>query len=393
MIKTTTSRLASVLLGYVIIIILFLTLNPFYLEVPDQLELKLRTYPEDVILNIILFLPLGFIYRLTTKRHGAWLFGALLSTVIEIIQFFIPVRTSSPTDILNNTLGAAFGALFYDLISTRINLTPRTIGRLRLDTPLMGFIYLLIPLLWANGLAHAKASERWPLTIMIGICGAIVFNDIFRNLPESKGKNLTIRVAGITGFWFLLGAGINFRNPVPTLMVTLVVISVAVILTIIPRQFPDRRFEHTSMRRLIPVFALYIFLLALWPINQPFTEWHGIFGLTDQIEESEWQGLLPRVEYLAAFSILGYLTAEWRSRAELTMAQDIPRLLAVIGGSALTLEFLVGFQAGMGASLVRFILVTMVALYGGVIYHFLRDHVRFLGSVHNKQESAQPPIP
>ncbi|HSG42559.1 MAG TPA: VanZ family protein [Anaerolineales bacterium] len=388
MLKTTTSRLASVVLGYVIIIILVLTLNPFFLEVPEQFEIKFRTYPEDVILNIILFLPLGFIYRLITRQRGAWLFGALLSTVIEVIQFFIPVRTSSPTDILNNTLGAAFGAMLYDQISTRINLTPRIIGRLRLDTPLMGFIYLLLPLLWANGLALAKFSHRWPLTILIGICGAIVINDIFRNLPDSKGKNLTFRVAIATGFWFLLGAGINIRNPLQMLMVTLTVISVAVILTILPRQFPDRRFEHTTMRRLVPVFALYIFLLALWPINQPFTEWHGIFGLTDQIEESEWQGLLPRVEYLAAFSILGYLTAEWRSRAELTVAQDIPRLLAVIGGSALTLEFLVGFQAGMGASLVRFILVTLVALYGGVIYHFLRDHVRFLGSAQNRQESG-----
>jgi hypothetical protein len=53
-------------------------------------------------------------------------------------------------------------------------------------------------------------------------------------------------------------------------------------------------------------------------------------------------------------------------------------LLAMIGATAFVLELFAGFQAGMGASLVRAILVIASAFYGGVIYHFLRDHVRAL---------------
>ena len=130
--KTTTSRLALALLGYVILIILFLTLNPFYLAIPHRIHIEFATYPEDVIENVLMFLPLGFLYRLITKRRGAWLLGALISTSIEITQIFIPARTTSPTDVLNNTLGAGLGVLLYDLFSSRIALTPKLIGRLRL---------------------------------------------------------------------------------------------------------------------------------------------------------------------------------------------------------------------------------------------------------------------
>jgi hypothetical protein len=47
-------------------------------------------------------------------------------------------------------------------------------------------------------------------------------------------------------------------------------------------------------------------------------------------------------------------------------------------GGALTLEFLAGFQAGTGASLIRVTLVIASALCGGLIYHLLRAHVRSL---------------
>ena len=69
----TESRFALALLGYVILAILFLTFNPFYLAIPDRIHLELTTDPSDVIVNIILFIPVGFLYRLSTDRRGAWL--------------------------------------------------------------------------------------------------------------------------------------------------------------------------------------------------------------------------------------------------------------------------------------------------------------------------------
>jgi len=376
--KTTSSRLALALLGYVVLIILFLTLNPFYLALPGRIRLAVYSAPDDAVANLILFLPVGFLYRLITKRRGAWLLGAALSAGIEFTQLFIPARTTSLADLLNNTLGAALGAWFYNLLETRLALTPKWIGRLRLETPLMGLIYLFIPLLWVNGLELTQAGQRWPLTFLIGICGALVFNDLYRHWVTAPGPGLTLFVALTTGLWFLLGAGVNLLRPFPFIWLWLAVIGAAALLANLPRRFAERRFERASLRRVIPLYGLYLMLLALWPPDRALTGWHGIFGLTNRLQDSEWQGLLPRIEYLVAFSILGYLIAEWRGRAELSIARDLPGLLALAGGSALLLEFLVGFQVGMGASLVRFGLVTAAAGYGGVIYHYLRDHIRFL---------------
>jgi hypothetical protein len=149
-------------------------------------------------------------------------------------------------------------------------------------------------------------------------------------------------------------------------------------LTLIPRRFPDRRFERATLQRLLPVFALYLILLVLWPVDRPLGVWHGIFGLTDRIQDTSLQLIYPRIEHLVAFTMLGYLTAEWRGRSELPLKQDLPRLLAVIAGSVLTLELLAGFQTGSGASFIRAVMAILSALFGGSIYHLLRAHIRFL---------------
>jgi hypothetical protein len=64
----------------------------------------------DMVENLVLFLPMGWI-----ASRGGWsvrrtaLAALLLSAGIELAQHWIPGRASMATDILFNTLGAAFG--------------------------------------------------------------------------------------------------------------------------------------------------------------------------------------------------------------------------------------------------------------------------------------------
>lgn len=55
------------------------------------------------------------------------------------------------------------------------------VNRSRLETPLMGLTYLLVPLLWIDTLALHEAPDRSILTVLIGICGAIIFSDLFKH--------------------------------------------------------------------------------------------------------------------------------------------------------------------------------------------------------------------
>lgn len=76
-------------------------------------------YVNDVAINIAGFIPFGFLLAayLSWNRQGTRaatltiLAGAAISVTIEVLQVFIPSRTSGVTDIITNTLGTALGVL------------------------------------------------------------------------------------------------------------------------------------------------------------------------------------------------------------------------------------------------------------------------------------------
>ena len=80
------------------------------------------TYAKNVVINILGFVPLGFVAGLcfATSRNVrgaaaaimAVLAGTALSLTIEYFQSFLPTRFSGETDILTNTLGTAIGVVF-----------------------------------------------------------------------------------------------------------------------------------------------------------------------------------------------------------------------------------------------------------------------------------------
>lgn len=355
-----------------------MTLNPFYVALPHEISLKFDSSLDNLILNVILFVPVGFLYRLITRRRGALLLGAAISIGIETIQLFMPARTTSAIDILANAFGAGLGGYLYYLIASRINVSPGLVNRLRLETPLMGLIYLLIPLLWIDTLAIGEAPYRWLLTAVIGTWGTIIFSDLFRHWWDVVNARVVTYASLTAGIWFFIGAGPNLLRSRPLVMIGFGVMMLTALLTSIPQADKDRRFEQNTLRSILPIFALYLLLLTVWFPFSPFGAWHGFFGFTDRATQTSLYALYPRLESLAAFTVLGYLFAEWRGRLELPLAQDLPRLLLMAASAALLLEILSGFQHGNGASVIRFVLAVTGAAFGGTIYHLSRAHIRFL---------------
>jgi glycopeptide antibiotics resistance protein len=376
----TGRRLAAALLGYIVLVIFLLTWNPFSLALPEDLQLSFRIGPRDALANVLLFLPVGFLFRLGQgSPRGAILLGAAISTGIEAGQFLIPGRTPSVVDITMNTLGSWIGAGLYDLLSARIAMTPRMVGRLALEVPLMGLLYLLVPLLWVNRLVPDAGLNRWLLTVLIGLFGAIVLSDVFRQWWGSVSLQSLWRVALVAGAWFLVGTGPSLlSHPLAGLASLAGIAILTAVLAATLKPSTNRRFERTTLNRLIPGFILYLALQALWPPLQPTGAWHGTFGLMDPLAREDIRVNIRLIEHLAAFTVLGYMAAEWHGRAELSWGRDFPQLLLVGAVSALVLEVLVGFQAGPGASFLRLIIATCGALFGGILYHLQRDHVRFL---------------
>jgi hypothetical protein len=91
--------------------------HPF-LEPPWKEFYPGRGYYENLGLNIVAFIPLGFFLRAYFKtgksiRRPALtsvIAGLLVSLTIEILQAYIPTRNSGVTDLITNTLGTGIGS-------------------------------------------------------------------------------------------------------------------------------------------------------------------------------------------------------------------------------------------------------------------------------------------
>lgn len=98
----------------------FTILQEKFLEpVWDEFEWT-KSYRKSIALNIAGFVPFGyFSYALLRFRRAqapfltTILLGASVSLIIEVLQAFLPTRSSGTTDLITNTLGSCVGAVFY----------------------------------------------------------------------------------------------------------------------------------------------------------------------------------------------------------------------------------------------------------------------------------------
>lgn len=92
--------------------------NKVFLRAPYQ-NFVLNTHTmKDVLLNTGCFIPLGFLLHAVMKRKSRTslramgaviILGVLFTISVESIQYFIESRSSSLTDVINNTIGMMLG--------------------------------------------------------------------------------------------------------------------------------------------------------------------------------------------------------------------------------------------------------------------------------------------
>jgi glycopeptide antibiotics resistance protein len=119
--------------------ILFLTLYPFrfspHPNLPENASLLLlgtaskRGGPLDALLNVLLFIPLGFEVCAKLRERGVssrsvlvavWIAGALLSYTIEFAQLYIPQRDSGWEDVFTNSTGSLLGGCLFLSMGSRV---------------------------------------------------------------------------------------------------------------------------------------------------------------------------------------------------------------------------------------------------------------------------------
>ena len=153
--KKYRSTLSYSLLIYMSIMVVIMTLIPFEFRTPDKIRIFLIPNLTDFSTNIILFIPVGFLFGLSRGINKdpfclmALAFGVLLSLAIESVQVFISGRYPQVSDIITNGLGAWMGAMILVVLKKKV-MEKQTFKLFALELPLMNLVYLLIPLMWLN---------------------------------------------------------------------------------------------------------------------------------------------------------------------------------------------------------------------------------------------------
>lgn len=378
----TGTRLGLALLAYMLGVTLIVTLLPFQFAWPSQWRMMIMLDPVDFIANVLLFVPLGFLYRLTrpAAHHRFALsvlgLGALVSLAIELAQLFETARNTSVVDVATNALGAWLGALAFDRIVRSAKLDGRVIGWLSLELPLMGLVYLLVPLLWINSVAVGGEPVRLAMTLLIGIFGAHLLGGIQRHYFGPSRVSEPQQTAAFAGIWFLAGAfPLLASRPVELLSGAAAVTAFAWWQggRAVSQEESNRRFEIPLLKSAAPIYAAYLVLLMIAPLFDRMGSWNIGVGFTDaasmQIE------ILRLLELVAAFTLVGYMVAEFRGRVEMEYREAVSRLIRWGVWLALAGELVRGFHAGEGASVARAAMLVGAALYGGWLYHLQRAHV------------------
>lgn len=105
----------------------------------------------DVLSNLLLFIPYGFLLYLGLQRQcierkktGLIIISSVLfSSIIEFLQLFSPSRTSSTTDIINNTIGTVIGCILgHSFLRTWKNKFFEQLKGIRQKNPLLVFLIL-----------------------------------------------------------------------------------------------------------------------------------------------------------------------------------------------------------------------------------------------------------
>ncbi len=380
--------LGGAVLMYLAVTTLLITWAPFnFASRPQHGVTSIWTW-SDLVLNIVMFIPLGLFCQSVVWREQRtrwWMVGVLgatFSAVIEAGQLFLPDRFTSLFDVLTNGLGAAIGAQLYTALRPRVRVGAGAVSLLALDLPLMGLVMLLVPLLWASGFGSEGSLRLW-LVLPVAAFGGAILGAVHGGYLEHTGRVSRSTMLMASALWFLVAAlpGASGSWEVLLAGATLAV-GAAWLRSFSASRARQRdgakRIELPTLRLVLPLFALYLVLSALWPLDAVDGEWRAAFTLAPANADLSRALLMRAIEYLAALTIVGYVTAELYGRSNAPYSNVVQRVLLSAGSLVVLLELTRGWNTKHGASGSLALLGVGAALFGGWLYHLQRDHVRTL---------------
>jgi len=389
------------LAAYLTLIIVLATLAPFklgweprFFNPFDSKQLTSILILRDIVGNILVFIPIGFIFRLCLDRNRRSLssiyWAALLSISIELLQMFFPPRVTSVVDVVTNILGAVIGRFLFDGVDWLLRW--RGIQGLTLELPLAGVFYLLVPVFGLNSRLTQLEPDRIWLALCLGIVGGIVLATIAHHRLVPSRPWTWLHVLIFVALWFIVSMSpAFFYSPRPSIVRCVFVLGMTLGVVYLaqkirgPSYGQSRRFEEKCLRRVLPVYLLYLLGSALSPWQRLTLPWHWrrwFDHLSWKYEAVPLDGVFLLVEAGTSFTLLGFMIAGLRGRIRETRLRMFVAVICYTGLVVVTLEVLRGFHPFHFASVARGGLTLGAAILGAYLYRMHQRTVwRILGRI------------
>jgi hypothetical protein len=254
---------------------------------------------------------------------------------------------------------------------------------LALELPLMGLVYLLIPLCWLVGFG-SEGELRRLLVLLPGLVAGAILGTVHAAYirPTASRWWLTATSIGWSVVAFVPGARGDLSVIVPGAAVVLAVAFWLDLRTVraLASTAADsaRRFELPTLQRVLPVYTVFLVLSALWPLDDVTGSWRGTLALALPETSLTQAGVFRALEHVAAFTLVGYMGAEYHGRESRGGLGALARIVAWSVAASALLQVARGFQSTTGASLSLFLLTQVAAAFGHVLYALQREHVQAL---------------
>ena len=161
------------------------------------------------------------------------------------------------------------------------------------------------------------------------------------------------------------------------------------------RDSTERRFELPTLKRLLPVYLVYLLLLSVWPSTSPLGQWHlnADFMSLDQAQRILFISRL--VEVIAAFTLLGYLFAEMSGRRNETDLTSLKRVSLRLLAVTIFISILRNRLSQPLYIFMEAVVFTAAAIYGAIIYRLQLAVVKRSGKAakEQRQEGRAAPAP
>jgi len=378
------ARLSYSLLVYMIVVVFLITLIPFQFSIPENFAISTSGPLNDIITNILFFLPIGFLLRLSQKPGSdracllALVLGITVSLSVETCQLFIPGRSSTIVDVVTNGLGAWIGAVI--AVSVRRKMNPAdTHGMFAPELPLMSLMYLTFPLMLLNSLAAGDENDRLWLLFLLGIFGSGVIASVYTNLlKEDKRLKFAVLSLLVMGWFVTASIPVLLIYPREILGFGLVIALFVQIPARLARNSSKegRRFELPTLKKLLPVYLIYLILLTTWPTTVPLNEWGHTVNFVGLNFSERTTFIFRFVEMIAAFTLFGFIIAEMRGRKKESFFKTLLIVFFIIFCSSTTLQILKVNSLMIPAIFLEPVFITLAGLFGAVIYRRQLSSIR-----------------